>query len=293
MYNISVIIPTYNSWNTLLDCIQSIKNQTLKAKEIVIVDNASTDQTYERIQKSKRKKKKEKIKLKIFRNRKNLGVTGGRNKGIKEASKDCDYLFFFDHDMVADRRMLEELIRVAEKSSDIGIVTPKIYYWNDKKRIWSAGTGINLWTGQVLFRGGKDKGQYEREEEVQVAPASMLVKRKVIDKIKGFDDKYFATFEDTDFCFRAKSAGFKVYYAPKAIAYHKISFNPKNEADRLLNRAYWVGRNRILFMKDFGKFTFWFFIPVFAVYYLRLAIKYRNLGAFFNYLKGIFSGIFS
>jgi GT2 family glycosyltransferase len=288
---ISVIVPTYNSWNTLRECIDSILKQAPRPFEVIVVDNASTDGTFERIQNSKFKNQNYNLKLKIYRNEKNLGVTGGRNRGIKEASKKSDYLFFFDHDMVADKKMLEELVKVAEMDKSIGIVTPKIYYFSNRKKIWSSGTGINLWTGQILFRGGDDAGQYEKIEEVQVAPAAMLVKRQVIRRIKRFDNKYFATFEDTDFCFRAKRAGFKTYYAPKAIAYHKIPEDPKEEAERLLSRAYFVARNRILFMKDFGKPTFWFFLPIYFFYYLRLALKYKRINAIINYLKGSINGI--
>lgn len=297
--DISVIIPTYNSWKTLRGCIASIQKQTLKPFEIVVVDNASTDQTPQKISTINHQPST----IKYFRHEKNLGVTGGRNRGIKEANKESDYLFFFDHDMVAERRMLEELVKVAESDSSIGIATPKIYYWQDKqslalrtkKRIWSAGTGINLWTGQVLFRGGKDVGQYEEAEEVQVAPAAMLVKKEVIQKIKRFDNRYFATYEDTDFCFRAREAGFSTYYVPKAIAWHKLSQDPRDEADRLLYRAYWVGRNRILFMRDFGKnfLVFLIFLPVYALYYLFLSLKHQRLKDWFRFIQGTTAGLFS
>lgn len=286
---ISVIVPTYNSWKTLGGCIDSILKQTLKPLEVIIVDNASTDETEEEIKKLTINHRQ--LTIKYSKNRKNLGVTGGRNCGIKEASKKSDYLFFFDHDMVADKKMLEELVKVAEMDKSIGIVTPKIYYFSNRKKIWSSGTGINLWTGQVLFRGGEDTGQYDKVEEVQVAPAAMLVKRQVIKKIKRFDDKYFATFEDTDFCFRAKRAGFKTYYAPNAVAYHKIPEDAKEEAERLLSRAYFVARNRILFMRDFGKPTSWLFLPIYFFYYLRLALRYKRFKAIFSYLKGSINGI--
>jgi hypothetical protein len=286
MSKISVIIPTFNGQKTLGECINSIQAQILKPSEIMIIDNASTDKATIKFKNSK---------VKLFRNTKNLGVTGGRNRGIKEANKKSDYLFFFDHDMVADKKMLEELIRVAESSPDIGIVTPKIYYWGDKKRIWSAGTGINLWTGQVLFRGGRDMGQYQKEEEVQVAPAAMLVKKKVMDKIRGFDERYFATYEDTDFCFRAKKAGLSTFYAPKAIAYHNLSVNPQDESDRLLERAYWVGRNRVVFMKDFGKnfLVFLLFLPVFIGHYLWMALKSRRIKDGLRFIHGTISGVFA
>lgn len=297
MKKISVIIPTYNSWQTLKECISSVQNQTQRVFEIIIVDNASTDETSKNILKYFPK-------VKLVRLQKNSGVTGGRNAGIKAAFKNTDYLFFFDHDMVADFKMIDELLKVIELSEDIGIVTPKIYYWGDKqslrdkslkKRIWSAGTGINLWTGQVLFRGGIDQGQYDQVAEVQVAPAAILIKRGVLKQIKEFDDRYFAVYEDTDFCFRVKKAGFKTFYSPQAIAYHKIPLDSKKESDRLLTRSYWIGRNRVIFMRDFGRsFTiFLLFIPIFTLYYFLLSLRYSKIKYFLDFLKGTIRGLLS
>src|SRR3990172_7255864 len=130
---ISVIIPTLNSYQTLLACISSILKQSYRAKEIIIVDNASTDKTKEEILKLNKKHKV----IKYFRNIKNLGVTGGRNRGIEESSKSSDFLCFLDHDMVADRKMLEELYKTSLKRKKIAVVTPKIYYWDKKDILWS------------------------------------------------------------------------------------------------------------------------------------------------------------
>lgn len=281
---ISAIVPTYNSVNTLKQTIKSLLTQTYKLSEILIIDNNSTDGTSEIISKAIPK-------VSVIVLKTNTGVTGGRNAGIKQADKQSDFLLFIDHDMVADKRMVEELVQVAIKTSDGGIFTPKIYYLSDKQRIWSAGTGVNLYTGQILFRGGKDIGQYEFVEEVQVAPAAILVSMKVIKKIKRFDPKYFATYEDTDFCFRARNAGFKTIYVPKSIAYHDLVTDPVLEAKRLLQRLYWVGKNRILFMRDFGKPVWWIFLPIFLVYYLRLSLKYGSINDYWQFLRGTYDGV--
>lgn len=286
MKKVLVIIPTYNSWNTLKSCIASIQNQTLKPRKIIVVNNGSTDGTSEKI--------KEKFPaIKLIDLKTNTGVTGGRNTGIENSNPISDYLLFFDHDMVADKNMIEELIKVAEDYSEAGIITPKIYYWGNKKRIWSAGTGINLWNGQVIFRGGEDVGQYDKAEDVQVAPAAMLVKKEVIQKIKKFDDVYFATYEDTDFCFRAKKAGFKTYYAPLALAFHKLPTDFEEESRRLLLRSYWVGRNRVIFMKKYGNnfFIFLLFLPLFSLYYLFISIRCNRLTSWFRFLQGTLIGI--
>lgn len=281
---VSIIIPTYNLKKELLECLGSVTKQDYPNLEVVVVDNASTDGTVDAVVKKFPG-------VKLVRNSKNLGVTGGRNAGIKNATG--DYLFFFDHDMVAEPDMISELVKIAESDSKIGIVTPKIYYWEDKKRIWAAGTGVNTWTGQIVFRGGKDVGQYEKIEEVQVAPAAILVKRKVLDGIGGFDDVYFATYEDTDFCFRAKKAGFKTIYTPKAIACHKIPADYKFSMERLLSRTYFIGRNRIIFMQRFGK-NFWLFLlflPGYFFYYTLLSLRFKNLGGITGFVKGTFEGL--
>lgn len=286
MKKVSVIIPTYNSWRTLKSCILSIRKQSIKPAKIIVVDNGSDDDTSKNV-------KKYFPEVELITLDKNTGVTGGRNAGIKRANPTSDYLFFFDHDMVAEKNMLAELVKVAESNKQIGIVTPKIYYWGNKKIIWSAGTGINLWTGKIIFRGGQDIGQYENVEEVEVAPAALLVKRNAMKKLKFFDDTYFATYEDTDFCFRTRELGFKTFYAPKAIAYHILSWDPKDDADRVLSRAYWIGRNRVIFMKKFGKslLVFLFFIPVFLLFYFILAVKSNRLRDWITFIRGTIAGL--
>lgn len=284
--SVSVVIPTYNSWATLKECIASIQKQVLKPLEIIVVDNNSSDGTTDKIRKIFPS-------IKLITLNKNTGVTGGRNEGIMKAASSSNYLLFFDHDMIAEKNMLGELISAAEAESKVGIATPKIYYWGNKKKIWSAGTGINLWTGQILFRGGEDVGQYEDIEEVQVAPAALLVKREVIREIKEFDNCYFATYEDTDFCFSARKKGFKTFYVPKAVAYHKLSDNPADDAERVLSRAYWVGRNRVIFMKRFGKSfpVFILFLPIFLSYYFYLAIKISKFNKWLDFIKGTIVGL--
>jgi GT2 family glycosyltransferase len=195
--------------------------------------------------------------------------------------------------MTATPTMLEELLKTAQKEEKRGIVTPKIYYFDNKKIIWAAGTDINRTTGQTIFYGGEDHGQYEIEKEVAVAPAILLVKKKVLEKVKKFDTTYFATYEDTDFCFSAKKVGFSTYYTPHAVAYHKIPYDPQIAMKRLLERSYWVGRNRYLFLRKFGLFNAvsLLFIPIYILYYWLLAVQYRNYRAIGAYAKGVLAGL--
>lgn len=284
---VSVIIPTWNGEKTIKACIKSVLSQTLKPYEIIIVDNASTDGTAKEVSKVKSKL------INLIENKKNLGAAGGRNTGLKKVSEKSDYAFLFDHDMVADKNMLAELVKTSQKfNSDL--VTPKIYYLKPKNLIWAAGTDVNLWTGQVLFRGGKDTGQFDEEVEVGVAPAAMLISRKILNKEIKFDQEIFAVWEDTDFSFKVKKKGFKIFYSPEAVAYHDLEHDPKAEAERLLTRyAYCVGRNRIIFMKRYAKsyLIFLMFLPIYLFYYLKLALEYKKPTGYTKFLKGTLDGL--
>ena len=121
----------------------------------------------------------------------------------------------------------------------------------------------------------------------------LLVKAEVVEKVSGFDEKYFATYEDTDFCFRAKNKGFLTFYTPKAIAYHKIPYDDRDAMRRLLERTYYIGRNRVLFMKKFAKSypIFLLFISIYLLYYLYLSLKYSSPKAVLDFIRGTISGM--
>lgn len=281
---ISVVIPTWNGRRTVVTCIKSLQNQTQPPSQIVVVDNASTDGTPALVSP---------LKVKLVRLDQNTGVVGGRNSGLAATNKSADYVLFFDHDMIASQNMLSEMLKIT-RSQNAGIITPKIYYLRPKNVIWSAGTDINLLTGQVIFRNGPDTGRYDAPQPVGVAPAAILVKRRILDKIGGFDPVYASAWEDADFCYRAKAAGFATWYAPSAIAYHDLSFNPAAEAHRLLTRyPFAIGRNRVIFMKRFGRSfpVFLLFLPIYIVYYFFLGLKHHRLDGWIRFLHGTLAGL--
>ena len=199
MVKLSAVIPTFNARHDAVEAVRSLKAQTWGPLEIIVVDNGSSDGTPDAVAAACPD-------VTVLRLPSNTGVTGGRNAGFAHASGDV--VLFFDHDMVADPAMAGALLAAAQSDPAAGIVTGKIYYAGDRNRIWAAGTGIDLRTGRVWFRGGPDTGQYERQEDVPVAPAMMLVTRAAMEATGGFDDLFFANWEDADFCFRARAAGF-------------------------------------------------------------------------------------
>lgn len=286
---VSIVIPSFNSID-LFDCIYSVLDQDYLDFEIIVIDN-STDEC---IWKGLINKYDSNEKIKLIKTDKNLGVTGGRNLGIKYSDNNSKYILFLDHDIILERNTVSELVKIGEIDSTIGIVTGKIFFFDDPKRLWAAGTSINLITGMIFLKSKKNDRNFNKIIEVQVAPSIILTKKSVIDKIEGFDDEFFANYEDTDFCFRTKKAGFKIFYTPNAIAYHKITSNLDDANNRLLTRAYYIARNKILFMRLHSNYfiIFIIFIPVYVIYYGILSIKLNRIDAIKEFLSGTISGLF-
>jgi GT2 family glycosyltransferase len=266
--------------------VSSVLDSNFKNSEVIVVDNGSTDGTFEVLSQSFPQ-------IKLVRSEENLGVCGGRNLGLKHASNDSKYILFLDHDIHLEKNALVKLLEVAEADPKVGIVTGKIYYSDDPTIIWAAGTSINLVTGKIAFNGGKDDGQFDQVKDVQVAPSIIFTRKKLLDKIGGFDESLFATYEDTDFCFRARQAGYKVVYTPQARAYHSIPLDHWKSMERLLSSTYFIARNRIIFMKRYSPhfLLFVLFIPAYFLYYTVLSLRHKRFDGIANFLKGTISGI--
>ncbi len=281
---VSAVVPTHNLKEVLLECVESIFNQNYPNLEAIIVDNASTDGTSEAVGKTFPQ-------AKLIRTPKNLGVTGGVNAGVEKAAG--DYVWLVDHDNILECNMLSEMVSLAGSDPAIGIVVPKILYWENKDVIWAAGTAVNLFTGENISREGKDVGQYEKIEEVQIAPANFLVKKEVFDRIGLYDDVFFVSYEDADFSLRARNAGFKIVYTPKAVCYHKFPLlDKKRIKQRWLSRSYWAARNKIIFMRKHSRsfFLFCLLYPAWFCIYTYQSLRYRNLAALLDFYKGMIAG---
>jgi GT2 family glycosyltransferase len=283
------VIPTYNRKKDVLECLRSLQKLRYSNYEIIVIDNGSTDGTDYAI-------KRFFPEVKLVKSKRNLGVTGGRNLGVKHSSG--EYIFFLDHDTTVGRNALNELMTVMQSDSNIGIAGPIIYYYNDPKRIWALGTSINMLSARVSFNeGGKiNKRQFAKAIEVQVLPTAFLVKREVTDKVGLFDDVFFAVYEDTDFCFRVKEAGYKVLCVPTAIVWHKVPLNGREQLLGVLRRAYHVARNRIIFMRKHAKsLNFIAFIiilqPIYAAYYTLKALQLARLDFMTEFWRGTLSGL--
>ena len=285
MDRIIAVILNWNSLDLTLDCIDSIKKQQGVNCDVLVIDNGSElDPTYAI--------KKKYNNTHIIRKNQNYGVAGGRNIGIRYAiRKDYSYILLFDNDAYAEPTMLRYLIDAATNYPEGGIFGPKIYIEGRQKIIWRAGCTSWKWTylhagSQICSRlfdfigkplpslidtkraeGIKDIAQYDEEEPIDFQiGCAQLIRSRVFQQIGILDEEYSPYgSEDIDFCARVNRSGWKIYYIPKAICYHRVQssfqnsyartfFNAKHIillARKNLSRAYMF----FLFMPDFFLLT--------------------------------------
>jgi GT2 family glycosyltransferase len=209
--------------------------------EIIVVDNGSTvDPTavFKEIRSD----------VQVLLNGINLGFTGGNNVGIKAAKG--KYLFIVNNDTEFTPGLLEGLVEVFEQHPDAGMVSPKFHYYFHKGTIEYAGYHpVNPFTGRNSMVGCKEKdsGQYETLSTTHYAHGGgMMVPRKVIAEVGALPEEFFIYYEELDWSEQIKRKGYRIYYQPKSLIYHKESMTTGKESPF---KAFYHTRNRILFMK--------------------------------------------
>ncbi len=230
---ISIIIVNYNSGLLLASCIDSVRKYT-SAYEIVLVDNASTDNSLKMISSGPD--------LRLFRLRQNVGFARANNIGIKSSSS--RYVVLLNSDTIVTPRWLDKLIEKAEKSWNVGVVAPKLLRPGNPPVLDSTGHVYQFQTAMSKDRGHgePDGGQYDKLVELpSCCFACALIRRAVFQDIGLLDEKMFFYFEDVDFGLRSRVAGWRVVYCPESTVYH-LRGGSISRADRSrvtdLSRAY-------------------------------------------------------
>ncbi|MDP2684898.1 MAG: glycosyltransferase family 2 protein [bacterium] len=280
---IAAVIPSFNDKLKVFKLLNSLKKSNYPNLEIIVVVNGLEDTLLEG-------KKKYKWVRWIDAGRVNIGQTGCYNLGFVHTKK-RNHILYIDSDVEVDKNMVSKLVERAESDPAIGIVTPMILYLSDKNWVNQAGAYVDLTTGKVKVGWGP-KEKFQAASRVQNSGTVMLIKNEVVKKIGGFDN-WFLCYFDADYCLRAKKARYETWYEPTAICYHDQSKNPDIWQPRVLNRAYLLGRNRVLFMRKHGNiFTFSLLLPLLLGYYLIETMRFGKIKKFFELLWGTIVGYF-
>ncbi|MEY8343897.1 glycosyltransferase family 2 protein [Niallia circulans] len=249
--SVAIILVNWNSYNDTYECLKSLEKIDYKYYKIMLVDNASEDNSYYRLLDDYNQGKFG-VEISFFRNELNLGFAGGNNIGIKKAlDEGFAYFWLLNNDTVVDRKALNALVMTIKSNSDLGIVGSKIYYHNTDN-IWFAGGKVNTWTGRAKHIGIKEKDNedYNNPKSVDyITGCSLLFKREVIETIGYMNEDYFLYYEETEWNIRANKHGWGIRYEPSSIVYHKVSMASGGENNLAPYVAYYYIRNSLVMIK--------------------------------------------
>ncbi len=239
----SVIVLNWNGKAHLEGCLASLSRQTFREFETIVVDNGSADGSVEWLEAQRGGD------TRVVALPENRGFAGGNNAGIARARG--AYVVLLNNDTEADPGWLRALAEATRRHPEAGMFTPKILNFYRRDEIDN--------TGHVIYRDGlargrhrleKDDGRFDEEgEALHPSGCAGVYLKRMLDEIGLLDETFFAYGEDVDLGLRARRAGWKCYYVPDAVVYHKYSASAGMYS---LEKAFLVERNRIwILLKTF------------------------------------------
>lgn len=270
----SIIIPNYNGARFLAGCLDSLKNQTLAPFEVIVVDDASTDNSVELI-------RKDYAWVKLIVRAQNGGFAKGCNDGLDAAQG--DFLVLFNNDAEADPAWLAAIAKTFEERPEISSVASRIMLYDKRNVFHTTGDYYRL-NGVPGNRGvwQEDIGQYNQAEEVLGAcGAASAYKRAVLDELRSdnpdgkiFDESLVMYCEDVDLTLRLQLRGYRCLYQPAALVYHRLSATGGGTL-----ASYRCGRNFIVVaLKDLPSELLFANLP--AIVFTQLKYAFNSLRQF-------------
>lgn len=263
-----VVILNWNCYEATRRCLESLQKATYPKLKILIIDNASSDGSGQRLQ-------EEFNQYSFVFNEANLGFSKGCNAGIRLALEDagCSYVLLLNSDAQVAPGFLEKAVERAQADDRIGLISGKVLRSFESKKIWYAGGDISLWRGAVIIRGhgATDEGQYDKPGEVGfVTGAFLLIKREVLEKVGLLPEEYFFGVEEMDYSLKVRQSGYKLYYVPEFLAYHEGDGSHWNSDPKFVYNGY---RSKLIFQEKYlphGLFPLWKMVfTIYAKYFAR------------------------
>ncbi|MBI1801147.1 MAG: glycosyltransferase family 2 protein [Chloroflexi bacterium] len=233
---VSVVIPNYNGIAHLPTCLAALRAQTYTPFEVLLVDNASTDESVACARRAFDG-------IRIVTLAANRVFAGAANEGIRAARGEI--IALLNNDTEAEPSWLSELVASLLQEPEAGMAASKMRLFDRRDALHNAGDGFGR-NGLPVNRGARltDQGQFDGDHFVfSACGGAAAYRRAMLDQIGLFDEDFVAYCEDVDLGWRAQLAGWRCVYAPRAIVYHKLSATGGGALS-----SYFVGRNVIWVM---------------------------------------------
>ncbi|MES1217679.1 MAG: glycosyltransferase family 2 protein [Bacteroidota bacterium] len=220
MPKVAIVILNWNGLQYLQQFLPSVLASGYKNYEVIVADNASTDESVLFLQKNYPK-------VHIIILNQNFGFAKGYNEALKQV--DADYYAILNSDVEVDSNWLQPMVDLLEKDKNIAACQPKLRSYHNKHLFEYAGAaggsfhryGYPFAKGRIFDVIEEDRGQYDQQEPIFWASgAALFIRSSVFHEMNGFDEYFFAHQEEIDLCWRMQLTGYKIYSCPAAIVYH-------------------------------------------------------------------------
>ena len=285
---ISVIIPNYNGKQYLKKCVDSLFKQSVRSFEIVIVDDASTDNSAEDLEKVYPQNSGFPI-VRYLCHSENKGFAASVNDGIKAAVS--DYVILLNNDTVADKEFVRSLWKDIRRAEDVFSVSAKMLNMHEPGKMDDAG---DLFCAMGwAFSDARDKAaeSFNRYREVFSACGGAAIYRKdALIRLGGFDEAHFAYLEDVDLGYRAKWQGYRNIYSPKAVVLHAGSGSSGSRYNEFKLRL--TVRNQVyLIYKNMPGWQIAFNFPLLLAGWMIKLVFFAKKGMGSAYIRAFMEGI--
>jgi hypothetical protein len=218
---VSIVIPHWNNYPVLEECLESLKNISYQNCEIIVVDNGSKDESPDKIKQYHRD-------IILVENKTNEGFAGGCNHGANRANG--KYLLFLNNDTTHEKSWIEPLVDQLEQDEYIAAAQPKILNFFQKNLFdYAGGSGGHMdilcfpfARGRIFLEQEIDTGQYDDTENIFWASGTaIMVRKNLFEQVGMFDETFFAHMEEIDLCWRFHMRGYRILAVPSSIVFHK------------------------------------------------------------------------
>lgn len=240
---LAVLILNYNGCEDTLECVKSVLGGWRGEYELVVIDNASTDDSVKKLRAwaedqcpllkaasgpdqrtfSEGTSQRGVPRLTLLEAPSNLGFAGGNNVGIRYAlARGATWILILNNDTIVERGTLPTLVEGAERAG-ADLAGCSIYEYGDPTKPWYFGGIFHWWGGRTITSLRSVAKSQVAVETDWITGCCLIVRRRVFEKIGLLDERAFLYYEDEDFCQRAAQAGFKRVVVLGARIYHKVS----------------------------------------------------------------------
>lgn len=235
------VVLNRNRRDDTLECLKSLRAGRYCNVRTMVLDCDSSDGSVDAI-------RTECPEVEVVRLHENRGYAGNNNVGIRRAlEQGADWVFLLKEDTLLASDCLERLVEVGESDPVIGVVGPLVYHYDEPEVIQSAGGGLTRrWEGFHFGQNERDEGRFREPRTVEwISGCAILVRRQVIESVGMLDERFFIYWEETEWCLRARQAGWRILNVPAAKVWHKgvqREYRPRPSV------TYYNTRNRLLML---------------------------------------------